>query len=151
MDDNKQKVLLVKELINKGYKDKHICMIVQCNQPYVSKIRNQKIHKNTTLMSNETFTIKEKQIKRLNALNKIISLLEIFTSGTTEQDIIYMHVLKFFMVEKEDVYNLYFHLSKRQFRNYWVMKDVDILNFDTSLIGIEKEVYLDLVIDYFIK
>ena len=150
MEDSKQKVLLVKELISKGYKDKHICMIAQCNQPHVSKIRNQKIHKNTFLMPDETFNITAEQTKRLNTLNKIISLPEIFTSGTTDQDIIYMHVLKFFMVDKEDVYNLYFHLSKRQFRNYWLMKDVDILSFDTSLIGVEKEVYLDLIIDYFI-
>ena len=150
MDDNKQKVLLIKQLIGKGYKDKHICMIAQANQPYVSKIRNKKIHVNTVVEADEYFKVTEEQTNRLNVLNKIISLPEIFTSGTTEQDIIYMHVLKFFMVEKEDVYNLYFHLSKRQFRNYWVMKDVDILNFDTSLIGIDKQVYLDLIIDYFI-
>lgn len=150
MDDNKQKVLLIKELINKGYKDKHICMITQCNQPYVSKIRNKKIHVNTVIEINELFQIKEEQNNRLNVLNRIISLPEIFTSGTNDQDIIYMHVLKFFMVEKEDIYNLYFHLSKRQFRNYWLMKDVDILTFDTSLVGIEKELYLDLIIDYFI-
>lgn len=150
MEDNKQKVLLIKQLIDKGYKDKHICMIAQANQPYVSKIRNKKIHVSTILEADEYFEVTEEQTNRLNALNKIISLPEIFTSGTTEQDIIYMHVLKFFMVEKEDVYNLYFHLSKRQFRNYWVMKDVDILNFDTSLIGVEKQVYLDLIIDYFI-
>ena len=150
MDDNKQKVLLIKQLIGRGYKDKHICMIAQANQPYVSKIRNKKIHVNTVVEADEHFKVTEEQTNRLNVLNKIISLPEIFTSGTTEQDIIYMHVLKFFMVEKEDVYNLYFHLSKRQFRNYWVMKDVDILNFDTSLIGIDKQVYLDLIIDYFI-
>lgn len=150
MDDNKQKVLLIKELINKGYKDKHICMITQCNQPYVSKIRNKKIHVNTVIEINELFQIKEEQNNRINVLNRIISLPEIFTSGTNDQDIIYMHVLKFFMVEKEDIYNLYFHLSKRQFRNYWLMKDVDILTFDTSLVGIEKELYLDLIIDYFI-
>lgn len=150
MDDNKQKVLLIKELINKGYKDKHICMITQCNQPYVSKIRNKKIHVNTVIESDEIFEIKQEQNNRINVLNRIISLPEIFTSGTNDQDIIYMHVLKFFMVEKEDIYNLYFHLSKRQFRNYWLMKDVDILTFDTSLVGIEKELYLDLIIDYFI-
>ncbi len=44
MEDNKQKVLLIKELIQQGYKDKQICMIAQANQPYVSKIRNGKIH-----------------------------------------------------------------------------------------------------------
>ena len=45
--ETKQKVLLIKELIKNGYKDKQICMIAQANQPYVSKIRNGKIHATT--------------------------------------------------------------------------------------------------------
>jgi len=150
VEDNKQKVLLIKDLIQKGYKDKHICMVSQANQPYVSKIRNNKIHTSTKLEDGESFQLTEKQSKKLDALNKILHLPEIFTAGTQEQDIVYIHVLKFFMVDKEDVYNLYFHLSKRQFRNYWVMKEVDILNFNSELINIEREVYLDLIIDYFI-
>jgi hypothetical protein len=150
VEDNRQKVLLIKELISKGYKDKHICMIAQAKQPYVSKIRNNKIQGMTVLEDGEALELNESQEKRLNALNKIINLPEIFNSGTNHQDILYIQVLKFFMVDKEDVYNLYFHLSKRQFRNYWVMKDADILDFDSTLIGIEKEVYLDLIIDYFI-
>ena len=144
------KVLLIKHLIQKGYKDKHICMIAQAKQPYVSKIRNGKIHKNTNLNPGERLELTQDQTKRLEAVNRILTLPEILTPGTTDNDIVYMHVLKFFMVEQEDVYNLYFHLSKSGFRNLWRMKGVDILSFNSELIGIEQQVYLDLIIDYFI-
>jgi hypothetical protein len=150
VEDNKQKVLLIKELIEQGYKDKHICMISQANQPYVSKIRNGKIHVHTVVDSNETFAFTEKQSQKVAAVDKILALPELYTSENMNQDIAYMHVLKFFMVDQEDVYNLYFHLSKRQFRNYWRMKDVDILSFDSTMIGVPHDVYLDLIIDYFI-
>lgn len=150
MESKKHKALVVKQLIQDGYKDKHICMIAQVKQPYVSKIRNGKIHRETTLKENQELTLSEDESLRQEALNKILQLPEIFTAGTSEQDLIYMHVLKFFMVEKEDVYNLYFHLSKRQFNRYWVKKDVDIRLFDSQLIQIDSKVYLDLIIDYFL-
>jgi hypothetical protein len=148
--ENKQKVLLIKQLIQAGYKDKHICMVAQANQPYVSKVRNEKIHVETKLEPSDELNLDEAQQRRLKTLNTILAIPEIFRSGTTEQDLIYIHVLKFFMVQKEDVYNLYFHLSKRQFNRYWVKKDVDILKFESELINIDRYDYLDLVIDYFI-
>lgn len=125
-------------------------MIAQVKQPYVSKIRNGKIHRETKLKVNQELILSEDESLRQEAVNKILQLPEIFTAGTSEQDLIYMHVLKFFMVEKEDVYNLYFHLSKRQFNRYWVKKDVDIRLFDSELIQINSKVYLDLIIDYFL-
>ena len=118
MEDKKRKPLLVKKLIRDGYKDKHICMIAQVKQPYVSKIRNGKIHQQTILNDSEEIALTEKEILRQQAIHKFLELPEIYTPGTTEQDLIYMHVLKFMMVDKEDVYNLYFHLSKRQFNRY---------------------------------
>lgn len=118
MENKKHKALIVKKLIQDGYKDKHICMIAQVKQPYVSKIRNGKIHKDTKLKENQELILSEEESSRQEAVNKILQLPEIFNAGTSEQDLIYMHVLKFFMVEKEDVYNLYFHLSKRQFNRY---------------------------------
>lgn len=115
MRNSREKVLLIKELIRRGYKDKHICMITQTNQPYVSKIRNGKIHKDTVLEENEKLLISRRDKLKLQALNKIISAPEIYTKSFDEQEIIYIHVLKFFMVDKEKIYNLYVHMSKTQF------------------------------------
>lgn len=150
--ETKQKVLLVKLLISKGYKDKQICMIAQAKQPYVSKIRNKKIHEKTLPLENEELQLTERQISRLNALNRIISLPEYISSGSTnEQDLMYIQVLRFFMVEKEDVYNLYFHLSKKHFSRLWATKDVDIRNFDSEKIGVSRYDYLDLIVDFFME
>jgi hypothetical protein len=148
--ESKQVVVLIKELIDKGYRDKHICLITKANQPYVSKIRNGKIHLDTNLNAGELLILTEEQRKRLDTLNSLIALPEIVNMNTTDQDIMYIHLLKFLMVEKEDVYNLYFHLSKKQFNRYWVMKKVDIRYFDSNAIGIDQRDYLDLIIDYFI-
>lgn len=150
MEDKLHKPLFVKQLIKEGYKDKQICMIAQVKQPYVSKIRNGKIHQQTKIDEFEQVIPYEDERSRQEAMQRILELPELYTPGTTEQDLIYMHLLKFLMVEKEDVYNLYFHLSKRQFNRYWVKKDVDITLFDSELIGIDSKVYLDLIIDYFL-
>jgi hypothetical protein len=150
VEDKLHKPLFVKQLIKEGYKDKQICMIAQVKQPYVSKIRNGKIHQQTKIDEFEQVIPYEDERSRQEAMQRILELPELYTPGTTEQDLIYMHLLKFLMVEKEDVYNLYFHLSKRQFNRYWVKKDVDITLFDSELIGIDSKVYLDLIIDYFL-
>lgn len=150
MEDRRQVVLLIKELIEKGYKDKHICMITHAKQPYVSKVRNGKIHVNTVLQENEKLEMTEDQVKRLDVINRILSIPELTTPGTSEQDLYYIQVLKFFMVDKEDVIDLYIHLSKNQVRNYWRKKDVNILKFNSELIGVPHKVYLDCIIDYFI-
>ena len=54
------------------------------------------------------------------------------------------------MVEKEEIYKLYFHITKTSFNKIWTSKDINILEFDSKLIGIDSRDYLDLIIDYFI-
>lgn len=146
----RQIVLAIKELIGLGYKDKHICMIMQVNQPYVSKIRHGKIHANTNPTEEEKNILNEKQRKRFDMVNLIMSAPELITSGMTDQDVLYIHLLKFFMVKKEKIYNLYFHITKTAFNKIWTSKDVNILEFDSKLIDIDSRDYLDLIIDYFI-
>ena len=151
MINSRQNVLAIKELIKKGYKDKHICMVVQVNQPYVSKIRHGRIHANTnpTEEEKEVFTVEQR--KRLAIVDLILSAPELITSGLTDQDLAYIHLLKFFMVEKETIYRLYFHMSKTSFNKIWTSKDVDITQFDSMLLGIPTRDYLDLIIDYFFE
>lgn len=150
VDNNRQTVLLIKELIARGYKDKHICMVTQSKQPYLSKVRHGKIHANTKLHEGEEIIMTPAQERRLETLEKIINLPEIITPGIGEQDVIYIHVLKFFMVSKKDIYNLYFHITKSHFNRLWVAKNIDIRDFDPSMINITLYEYLDLIIDFFI-
>lgn len=147
---NRQEVLLAKQMMAKGYKDKHIQIVTHLKQAYISKVRNGKLQRNTILNPDEEIKLTEEQRVRLNALNKIMSMPEFYTREEG-QDSIYIHVLKFFMVEKEDIFNLYFHMSKKQFNRTWVKKDVDITKFRSENIGIPYKVYLDLIIDFIIN
>ena len=141
-------ILLIKELIEKGYKDKHICMIVPCNQPYVSKIKSGMIQSHVKKEKDEEVTMDSRQKRRLDALNKILLLPELMTSTISEEDKRYIHLLKFLMVDKEEIYNLYFHISKKYFHKIWVSKKIDIRLFNSELIGIPIYDYLDLIIDF---
>jgi len=143
-------ILLIKELVEKGYSDKHICLITKSNQSYVNKLRNGKLQANTNLSSGETIQMTPEETKRLETLNKIISLPDLLSSGDSKEDIIYIHVLKFFGVSKKEVWDLYFHMSKKQLSGYWVKMDVDIRKFKSESIGVEFRDYLDLIIDEFL-
>lgn len=147
---SKSNVLLVKQLARNGYREKVIKMITGLNQSYINKIINGKLHKETEIPADEIIDMTEEQKRRLNAANKILMCEEIATNDM-EQDIKYMHLLKFFMVDKEDIYNLYQHWSKTKISKLLLKKDVDILSFDCTLIGIDKADYLDLIIDYFLE
>jgi hypothetical protein len=105
---SKSNVLLVKQLARNGYREKVIKMITGLNQSYINKIINGKLHKETEIPADEIIDMTEEQKRRLNAANKILMCEEIATNDM-EQDIKYMHLLKFFMVDKEDIYNLYQH------------------------------------------
>lgn len=149
--DTNQKVFLIRELLEQGYRDKQICMIARAKQPYVSKVKHRRIHKDTELEEGQVFSLTEKQQKRKDALDKIMTLPEYTAAGATaEDDLVYIQVLKFFLADQNEVYKLYFHLSRKHFSRLWATKDVDIRMFDATKIGIEREVYLDLIIDFFL-
>lgn len=143
-------ILLVKHLIGKDYEDKHISMITKVSRSYINKIRKNQFRVDDVLKDGEEIVMTVEQEKRLNTLNKILAVPELMIHGTSEQDLIYIHVLRFFGVPKEEVFNLYFHLSKKQFGRLWMKGGVDILQFDSRIIGIEIRDYADLVIDFFI-
>jgi hypothetical protein len=105
---SKSNVLLVKQLAANGYREKIIKMITGLNQSYINKIINGKLHKETELPVDVNIDMTEEQRVRLNAANKVLMCEEI-TTNDMNQDIKYMHLLKFFMIEKEDIYNLYQH------------------------------------------
>jgi len=148
---SRQEVLFIKNLISSEYKDKHICLVTKAKQPYVSKIRHGRLQAKTSLRPDEVLELTNEQKVRLNTLNKILSMPEIINAATNDDDLIYMHVLKFFLMNKEQVADLYFHLPKRIINQYWIKKDVDIRMFKSDLIGIPRREYLDLIIDYFLE
>lgn len=147
----RRKVLLIKEMIELGYRDKYICMVLQVNQPYVSRIRTKKFHLNTNKRDGEVVEMTDEEKARLKALNTIISMPELPGRGFGLQDKLYIKVLKFFLIPKEDVHNLYFHLTRSQFFGTWLKKDMDIRGFDSEKIGVPYMVYIDLIIDALLR
>ena len=146
MDENLQKVLLIKQLLEEGFSEKVIVMITKAKQPHINKIKNGKLHKNT--IANEKVRMTKEQKERYDAAKKILSMSEIPTSKTNEQDIMYMQLLKLFMVPKEEIQKLYSHISGNRVSRYLLKKGIDIGNFDSTLLGISRKVYIDLIIDY---
>jgi len=147
---NVNEVLAIKFLSEKGYKDNHIAMVMKVHRSYVYKLKKGLSRKDVKLDADTKVSFTEEQKRRLKTLDDLLAAPELMTAGTSEQDMIYMHVLRFFGFNKEEISNLYFHLSRRQIANFWVKADVQIVNFDSRLIGIEIKDYLDLIIDCFI-
>lgn len=150
--ETRQRVFAIRELVSLGYKDKQVCMIVRAKQPYVSKVRSGNMHATTMLEEGEKFEFTKQQIKRREALDKILTLPDFVSSGAgIEEDALYIQVLKFFLADREEVYTkLYFHLSKKHYGRMWAASDIDIRMFDAETIGIDHFIFLDLIIDYFL-
>lgn len=146
MKNNKRKVLLIKELLDKGYSEKVITMVLKVKQPYVNKIKHGKLHKNTVLEDGEVLEMDKDEQMRLNAADRILQCSELYTTDP-DQDIIYMQLLKYFLVPKEKIQELYSHYTKARVSRSLMRKDVDLLEFDSTLIGIDKYTYLDLMIE----
>lgn len=147
MDKTQQRVMIIRTLYEKGYRQKLIQIITQYNQSYISKIINQKLHQGIILTGDIELVLDENQKERLNAVNKIISCDDIFTDDFN-QEIIYMKLLRFFLIEKEQIYNLYNYISKRRINSYLLMKGLHIKDFKPELLDIKKETYFDMIVDY---
>lgn len=104
------KVAIIEKLFEMGYREKVVKMITGFNQSYINKIKNKKLHKKdkVELPNSILELLDEKQTKRLEAANKILLCKEI-TSNDLEEDIKYIQLLRFFLIEKENIYNLYIH------------------------------------------
>lgn len=143
--ESNRKAGVIKFLLEQGLAEKHIVMIMQAQQPYVNKIKNKKLHIDTPLIENG---MTPEESARYDAVKRIIKAGELPTNGTDEQDKIYIHLLKFFMVPKEQIRALYNHIAISRVDRILRKKDVDLGNFDSTLLGIPRQVYLDLIIDY---
>ena len=138
------RVGLIKQLQEWGYKEKHIIMITGDNQSYVNRILNGRLHAATIAKNLE---IDEKTRKKIMAVDRILDPIDIF-SDDERQDIKYIKVMKLFMVDKEVIYKTYDFIAKAKINRMMNRKDVDLTLFDSTLIGIEREIFLELIVDF---
>jgi hypothetical protein len=144
MESNKAGI--IKTLLAEGFSEKSIVMVMQVQQPYVNKIKNGKLHRDTNAASLEAMTPQE--CARYEATKKITAASDLPTASVDEQDRMYIHLLKFFNVPKDKIRQLYNHFSVSKIDKILRRKDVNLGNFDSMLLGIARETYLDLIIDY---
>ncbi len=144
-----QEVILIKHLSHLGYREKLIKMIVKdCSQSAINKIINGNARVDIKYDPKIGAEITDEQLGRLKAVDRIISCPALFTNDL-DDEITYLHVLKFFMVEKTELYRKFPHLAKSRINKYLSKKEVDILRFHPQLIGVEPSVYYDLILDFF--
>lgn len=148
-NDTVNNVLLIRKLAKEGFREKVIKMITGLNQSYINKIVNNKLYRDLQFTEGEEVEMSQAQELRLDAAKKILACKEIFTDEP-KQEMIYMQLLKFFLIDKQEIFKLYPYMTKTKISRYLLKKDVNILEFNSELIQVPKEVYLDLVIDYFI-
>lgn len=141
----------LKILIARGYTDKQIALVSKYSRAFINKVRNGSKHSLVKLERADKLQIDKKEIKRLDALQKILDMPEMWGVNISNNDIYYIHLLKFLGKSKNEVFNLYFHLSQKAFGSIWNKSGVDIKMFDAEKIGVDNSAYLDLIIDFFIE
>jgi len=149
MKADKKRIQGVKKLIEKGYTDKEIALVTKFSQSFINRIRSGKKHADVEY--DPDVSLSKEESTRLNTLNQILALNEMWGVSVGENDLYYIHLLKFLGVSKQRVFELYAHLSKKHFNSLWLKSDVQIKLFDPTRLGISSYEYLDLIIDYFIK
>lgn len=144
-DKTRNNVLFIKWLIEQGYREKVITLITKTKQPYVNKIKHGSLHAETKLEDGEILTLTREQTRRKRIADRILAKTELITVDEN-QDIIYLHLLKYFLVPKDELFELYNHKTKKNIAQILAKKDVDLFGFKSELLGIDYYDYLDLIV-----
>ncbi len=129
---------VVKYLL-KFYTQKQVAMITKLRQSYINKIANYKIGANAT----EVSALEPQMEERRQLLEYFLTVPILTYYGFSPQDKIYIAVLKYLGVPKDDIRNLYINSLGGFTRNYH--KSFDIVLFESEKIGVDKEKFLDLI------
>lgn len=131
---------LIKALLDAKLPQKVVRFVTHSKQAYISKVANNKLHESIQ----GCLDLDETEADRFSLIQKIYSLPHLPTEGITESDKQYIHLLKELMVDKDIVYEtLYPSLRKTYFLKIWSDRNINFLDFDSTLIGIDRELYLD--------
>lgn len=134
---------LIRFLLEEGLSHKVIALITRSKQPYISKIASFSLH--PSILPSPNFDANE--LRRYNILLRIYELRQLGTQGMTEQDGCYISLLKYCLVDKEKIYELYRDLSKKRFAQAYASKKTDFRKFDASLLDINQEDFNELFLE----
>jgi hypothetical protein len=126
---------LIRHLIAEGWPHKIVCIITGSRQPYVSKIAAGKLKPEIEPAAN----FDTAELTRYLVIKRIYELRALPTQGVTEQDQYYIHLLKFLMVDKDKIIQIYNDLSKKRFAQIYTSKKFDFRKFHASLVDLKQE------------
>ena len=129
---------IVKYLLT-NYTQKQVAIITKLKRSYISKVAGLKIGANAVLNDNLNPQMQE----RKDLLDFFLSVPVLTRCGFTQDDKIYVGVLRHLGVPKKDLLELYRN-SKTSFTKAY-HKKVDIGQFDSAKLGVDKEKFLDLI------
>lgn len=133
---------VIKYLYSIGLPQKHIQIITNANQAYISKVINEKIR----VAAQADPILSTEEATRLLVLQKILQLKPLpDQKGLTDQDRCYIRLLRLLMVDKEDIEHLYDEVSKTTLANIGRNDKIDIRNFNSALLDIPYIDYLDFI------
>jgi hypothetical protein len=132
---------LIKYLSAQGLTGKQIRVVTQSKQPYISKVLTGRITRDAEAAAD--FDAADKA--RYDTLNKILALPSLKTDGTTDMDRRYIALLVRLMVNKRKIATIYPKYPDSTMARIGADKSIDLHQFDSTLIGIDKVTYEDLI------
>jgi hypothetical protein len=132
----------IKYLHSIGLKQKHIQIITNANQAYISKVINEKIRAKTKIDP----ILTNQEALNLLVLEKLLKLKPLSEQESlTEQDKCYIRLLRLLMVDKKDIEKLYSKVSKTTLANIGRDKNIDLHKFNSISLDIPFEDYLSFI------
>lgn len=142
----REDIILIKLLAAEGISNRIIGKIIDAKESYVWSVKTGKLNGHIVLEEGEELVLDEVTKRRVEVVRKIMEGNDLPTSDY-KQNLIYIQLLRYFGFSKEQIYKIYNHKSKKYISNLLWIKDVDLWDFDSTLLGIERKDYLDFMID----
>lgn len=141
---DKNKVSFIRLLREYNYTQKQACIITKTNKSTMSRIWNDKTYKEVDFKDYRP----DRELENKKNIFDIISECREIPGigGLSEDDKAYIKLLRYCNVDYRKARKLYYDVSIKEFKNTWeYINEVDFKNFNSKLIGIDKEDFEDFL------
>lgn len=139
----KDLVPTIKYLFDKNYPNKAISFITGTSKSYLSKIKNNQLHKNTDSCG-EISPLSDSLFIRYKTIEKIISNLQSLETSDETEKIKYILLLRFLGIKKEAIREIFKDVNNSKFQKYYSNKILLFNTFNSELIGIDKNLFSEV-------
>ena len=140
---NRNEIALARKMQEEGYTQKQIRLVTKIPQSTLSRIMNMKTH---VMIKPKHYDSDVDLDRRLENLNKFLTLKEIAGDiGLDDDNKKYIKTLQYLGVKLKDVQEHYYDISKSKLRAEWDYNNVNFREFNSELIGVSREEFLELI------